>query len=162
MQIPKITGSIIEKFKSVDWASVGKNILQGIGNGIADAVTGLVDTAIKACGKLVDSVKSFFGIASPSRLMAKEVGRFIPEGMAMGIDNSLDSVKKSMARVNNAILNGTDFDSSINVSGNASYGSGFTQNITINSPKALSPSETARQTRNQTRRVILQLKGGTA
>jgi hypothetical protein len=37
-------------------------------------------------------------------------------------------------------------------------GTGYTQNINITSPKALSPYETAIQTRNATRNMVLQLR----
>ena len=39
-------------------------------------------------------------------------------------------------------------------------GKSFVQNLNITSPKALSPYETARQTRNATRNMVLQLQGG--
>ena len=67
---------MIRAFLDTDWVGLGSDILSGIASGITNAVSGLVDAAIKACGRLVDSVKSFFGIASPSRLMAKEVGQY--------------------------------------------------------------------------------------
>lgn len=37
-------------------------------------------------------------------------------------------------------------------------GGGYTQNITINSPKQLNPSEVARQTRNQTRSMVMRMR----
>ena len=43
-----------------------------------------------------------------------------------------------------------------------SRGGGFVQNIKIESPEPLSPYEVARQTRNQTRNMVLQLQGGRA
>ena len=39
-------------------------------------------------------------------------------------------------------------------------GRSFVQNVNITSPKALTPYETARQTRNATRNMVLQLQGG--
>lgn len=35
---------------------------------------------------------------------------------------------------------------------------GYTQNITINSPRQLNPSEVARQTRNQTRAMVMRMR----
>ena len=40
----------------------------------------------------------------------------------------------------------------------AGGGGGYTQNITINSPKQLNPSEVARQTRNQTRSMVMRMR----
>lgn len=82
------------------WSSIGGNIISGIAGGIASAVKGLVGTAIQACKSLVDSVKSFFGIASPSRLFRDEVGQWIPKGMAVGIDANTDSVMDAMDDLN--------------------------------------------------------------
>lgn len=102
-KIPGILLQLAESFMDYDWLGLGANILGGIANGIADAVTGLVDIAIKACGKLVDSVKSFFGIASPSKLFRDEIGEFIPAGISVGIEGNMGSVKDAMDDMNNTI-----------------------------------------------------------
>lgn len=51
-----------------------------------------------------------------------------------------------------ALIN--DIETAVRNSG----GTGFVQNLTINSPQALTPSEIARQTRNANRQMILQLR----
>ena len=119
-------------------------------------MSGLVDAAIKACGRLVDSVKSFFGIASPSRLMAKEVGQYLPQGIAVGIEDNMSSVNKAMEGMNTALT--TQVSSTLS-GGLNGVGGGFTQNVVINAPQQLSASEVARQTRNQTRQMVLAMRG---
>ena len=170
MNIPTIIASIADAFGQYDWLSIGANIISGIANGISNAVTGLVDSAIKACGKLVDSVKNFFGIASPSKLMEREIGRFIPPGIANGITKNLGSVQMAMDSMNGIITSGVEANvydrvatgysySSSGIGNSAGSSSGFNQTIQIYSPKEMSPSETARQVRNQTRQTVLALKG---
>lgn len=104
--VPQVVSSFVKGFTSsgASFMSIGRNIINGITSGISNAVSGMVDAAIKACKKLVDGVKAFFGIASPSKLMKKQVGRFIPEGVAVGITDNIGTVEDAMDDMNSAIL----------------------------------------------------------
>ena len=170
MNLPKIISSISDTFNQYDWKSIGGNILSGIATGISNAVSGLVGAAIRACGQLVDSVKNFFGIKSPSKLMANEVGQFIPSGIAKGILGNMAPLEDAMDSMNGLVSGGISPSvyatassaaqpSATYMAGNGAIGSGFTQSISITSPKELSASEIARQTRNATRQMVLNLKG---
>ena len=171
-QIPLMLSNIAETFMGFDWMGLGKQIIDGIARGITKAVTSLIGAAIDACKSLVDGVKDFFGIHSPSRLMANEIGKYIPEGMAVGITrnlNVLDSAGKQMKMsVLDSVkdINGNNAFNSLKFNGfkaNTSrnqLGGNFNQTINITSPKALNPSEIARQTRNSTRNLLLQVQGG--
>lgn len=168
-KIPQIFNNIRSAFSNFDWIGIGRNIIQGIGSGISNAVTGLVDSAIKACGKLVDSVKSFFGIKSPSRLMRDQVGTFLPAGVAVGIDQNTKTAVKSARKMNEAVMSETnklmlDTSSSIQANvkvgvGNSMSGTGgmwgnaYTINQTINSHDSLSPSEMEMETARMIRRL---------
>lgn len=145
-----------DAFINTDWIELGKNILEGIGTGIKNAVGGLIDTAKNACSNLVGGVKDFFGIASPSKLMAKEVGKFLPEGIAVGIEDNMDSANKAMVKMNSTLTG--QVSSSFTSNGNLANASGYVQNITINSPQQLSASEVARLTKNQTRQLVLNMR----
>lgn len=70
--------------------SIGKDIIYGIANGIGDAVGYLYDSICDALSGLVDKAKGYLGIFSPSRVMAKEVGAFIPAGIGVGIEKNSD------------------------------------------------------------------------
>lgn len=164
----EIATKVIDVFANTDWIAVGKNIITGIANGIARAVTGLVNIAINACKKLVDGVKSFFGIHSPSKLMANEIGRFIPAGIALGISNNMGSVVGAMDEVNDLVLSGANSEIAYRavISGNknsremtqATNKTVLNQTINNYSPKALSPSETARLNRNEVRQLLLSME----
>lgn len=101
--------------------SIGVNIIQGIGSGIASAVSGLVGQAIQACKSLASSVKSFFGIASPSKLF-KGYGKYLDEGLAIGITDNLGLVENAIGDLEDATIGGIDtnlnFDSNARVSTN--------------------------------------------
>ena len=99
--IPQIIQSIIDAFSKFDWPSIGKNILEGIKNGILGAISAVVDAAKEAASAVWDAVKGFFDIGSPSKLMAY-AGERIDEGLAGGItdnqglvDNAITSLSDS-------------------------------------------------------------------
>ena len=145
-------------FLNINWIDLGRKIIDGIASGIINAVGSLVSAAINACKSLVNGVKDFFGIHSPSRLMANEVGQWLPAGIAVGIEDNMSSVQDAMDNVNSELKGQVNASVSRGVyPGN--YGAGFNQSITINAPTELDPSEIARQTRNATREYILAMKG---
>ena len=150
-------------FKNISWTSLGLNIISGIASGIANAVTGLVNTAIRACKKLVQSVKDFFGIASPSKLFRDEVGSWIPAGISVGIEadktlpNAIDEMAENATAQAQVALG--DIKSSMGLTSTAtpatsnSVNNATVVNQTINSAKALTPSEIAQETQDMMRRL---------
>jgi TP901 family phage tail tape measure protein len=78
-----ITG-VKEAFTDIDWAATGQAIIDGIKNGIANGANLIKDAALSAARSAFDAVKGFFGIESPSKLMAG-LGRNMMQGMALGI-----------------------------------------------------------------------------
>lgn len=86
-----------DKFTKVDWLSVGKNIVKGIAKGIGDFAWILVDKMTGLARKAFDSVTSFFGIHSPSRLMRDKVGKMLPAGISVGLERAFpDTIKTFM------------------------------------------------------------------
>lgn len=82
--------------------SVGENFIKGLWNGINN-VTGWILDKIKGFGKSVlDGIKSFFGIHSPSTVMAK-MGGFLGQGFANGITDSIGGVLSAVDTMNGAI-----------------------------------------------------------
>lgn len=84
--------------------SIGKNIIYGIANGIGDAVGYLYDSICEALSGLVDKAKGYLGIFSPSRVMAKEVGAFIPAGIGVGIEKNTDEATDPLEALVNDIV----------------------------------------------------------
>ena len=66
-------------------ASVGRNIVQGLWNGIQGAAGWLLGRIKGWCSNILNGIKGFFGIHSPSRVMRDEVGVQLAKGMALGI-----------------------------------------------------------------------------
>lgn len=85
---------------------IGKNLIQGLWNGISD-MTGWIGQKIKGFGDgILNDLKKFFGIKSPSRLMRDEVGQYIGEGIAVGIEDSAYVAAKTAQEAGKSIANG--------------------------------------------------------
>lgn len=64
----------------------GIDLLAGLARGIASGLQNVLNTVKNVGSSIVSGIKSFFGIGSPSKLMAKDVGRWIPAGIGAGIE----------------------------------------------------------------------------
>ena len=109
--VPKIYEKLKTAFSNIDWKGIGKNILYGIRDGILNAVSSVVDAAKSAAQSIYDGIKGFFGIASPSKLMRDEVGQYIPQGIAVGVENEMP---ETADRIKKSIKDNTDVDDMIN------------------------------------------------
>lgn len=87
--IPGIIADIGSAFLDKDWVGIGWDIISGIGSGIASAAGNLVDAAVSAAKDAVDAVKGWLGIASPSKLMRDEVGRYMALGVGVGFERNV-------------------------------------------------------------------------
>lgn len=81
--IPKIIANIKGGFAEFNWGEIGKNIIDGIKDGLSGVASKLVDEAKRVGGKMLDGIKERLGIHSPSRVFRDEVGKMA--GIAVGI-----------------------------------------------------------------------------
>lgn len=163
--LPQVFFAIINAFKGINWADLGKNIIDGVIRGVKNAARSLINVFTDLAKSALDAVKNFFGIASPSKVMRDQVGKMLPAGMAEGVEEGMDAEEK---RIRAAMARGvpTTIDGYIK-SGGGSHGEesvrtvegcNIVQNLTINSPRELPPSETSRLNRIAMRQTILKLK----
>lgn len=87
--ISALVKNIITFFKTTDWGQVGKNILEGIVNGVKNYTSWAIENLKSAWNAIVAAVKGFFGIASPSKKMKVEVGWQLGAGTVEGWKESL-------------------------------------------------------------------------
>lgn len=80
----KITGSEV----ATELKNIGKYIIDGIVGGIKNSLSKIANIAGKIKDTLLSKLKGLFKIASPSKLMKEEVGTYIGEGIAVGIEES--------------------------------------------------------------------------
>lgn len=95
MVIPQLIRSIVDTFLSFDWGSIGKNIVEGIKNGFVNMWNSFKQTVENVFTGLVDGVKSFLGIASPSKVFAG-IGEYMAEGLGQGFDKEFSNVKRGI------------------------------------------------------------------
>lgn len=86
---------------------IGENIVKGMSKGIKSQYSEL-NNAVKSIMKsVVSTSKKSLQIKSPSRVFANQVGKFIPLGIAQGIENNTDSVYSTLSALSsNALLAG--------------------------------------------------------
>lgn len=119
LAINKIKDLIVLGFKTLPKSllNIGKNLVEGLWNGISD-MTGWILDKIKGFGNSVlDGIKSFFGIHSPSKVFENEVGKMLTLGMAKGIENNLNPVKNAMDELNNSTFGMIDADFTVSTKG---------------------------------------------
>lgn len=93
--LPQIISAIWDGLTSVDWGGLGWNVIQGIKNGLMNAGGAIKDAVLGLARGAWNAVKSFFGIASPSKLMRDTVGVMVGRGLANGIIQTDSLVAKA-------------------------------------------------------------------
>lgn len=88
-KIPSMISQIKNAFTSVNWGSVGMNIISGIASGISSAVGSLISAATSAASSALDAIKSKLGIHSPSRVFRDQVGKMMALGMGIGFEKNI-------------------------------------------------------------------------
>lgn len=128
LAIPRIISAIVDELMKKDWLQVGIDILRGIADGLVAGVSFIWDKICEMGEKIMDSVKSFFGIKSPSRLFRDEVGTYLAQGIGVGFENEMSKVTKDMQK---AVP--SDFDTVVNADINSFRSAPSAQSITKNS-----------------------------
>ena len=84
--------------------NVGLDIVKGIGNGITNGVKWIKSKIKSFVGDVTGFMKKLFGIKSPSTVMRDEVGRYLSEGVAVGITANADKAEDASEKLANNIL----------------------------------------------------------
>lgn len=105
--------------------SVGTNSAQGLANGLLDAKNVVVRAAITVASAAATAMQKYSKIASPSKLMRDEVGRYLTEGVAVGMLDSIGQVRQAAQTVSDAATSGMGGD----LYGMTTPGAGLTVNV---------------------------------
>lgn len=84
---------------------IGANIIEGLKKGFIETIEKVKGAIIDSVASIADGIKDFLGIHSPSKLMADEVGKFMPQGIAVGFKAEVPDVSDD---INGSISNITD------------------------------------------------------
>jgi tape measure domain-containing protein len=105
-EIPKVISKITEFFKELpgNMLSVGKNIVEGLWDGIKNATTWIKDKVKQFAQGILDGMKAALGVKSPST-KARDIAKYIPQGMAVGIEADTSKALSAIDDMNDDILN---------------------------------------------------------
>ena len=85
----KLWDDIVNAFELDDIVEIGKNLVEGLWNGINDTTDWIVEKVKGFGNSVLTGIKNFFGIKSPSKVFA-EIGKFLAEGLGIGIEENAD------------------------------------------------------------------------
>ena len=103
--IPKIIVSLVNAFNNYmnKVKEIGTNLVKGIFEGIKNAKDWLWNKLKEWCNGIVDKIKDFFGIESPSKLFRDEVGKYMALGLGEGFVKTMpqviDEMQKTLSNV---------------------------------------------------------------
>lgn len=127
--------------------SAGQNIIQGLINGITNAIGGAISAVKNAVSGIIDGAKSLLGIASPSKVFDREIGRMIPAGLGRGVSENERAATRPVEEMVNSLLPSSIVTPMPVVSSpvpmNANSGPRVSAPITVN---ALDPNAAAQET----------------
>lgn len=139
--------------------SIGKDLVRGIWNGIGDMTGWIIDKIGGFADSVVDSICSFFGIASPSVLMKKLVGKNIAAGIGIGIEDNEDLALNPLRQLEKEMT--SSFNP--NVAASVTQALNYNGTITVESPiqvdldgKPIYNNVVRRITKNQGNRMAFQ------
>ena len=100
-----LTGNMANQIIHTDWGSIGKNIIDGLLNGLKGAWNNLTSWWNDGINSIVDGAKNLLGIHSPSRVFAG-IGKNVALGFGEGWKDEIGDIKEGME-------SDLDFDSNI-------------------------------------------------
>ena len=95
--VAKLVVNIADYFIKYDWASLGKNLVEGFKRGISNAWKNLKQWFRSLFGDLIYIAKKILGIASPSKVF-KKLGGFTAEGFGIGWEDEFANVNKELEK----------------------------------------------------------------
>lgn len=84
--------------------NAGRNIGQGLANGMMASLGAITSAANAMVAQALRATRARAMIHSPSRLFEKEVGAYLPQGTARGIDKNIGYVEKSAKSMINSMM----------------------------------------------------------
>lgn len=107
VRLPEIIAAIVKGLLDGMSAigNVGTQLVQGLFNGIKNATQWLYNKLKGWCDDVVGWVMNLFGIDSPSKVFADEVGKFIPPGITVGVEKAMPKAMRDMSAELGALSN---------------------------------------------------------
>lgn len=123
--VPRVIAAIADTIRNYDWGGIGRNIVQGLKDGIAGMWDNIKNWFNEKVDSLVGGVKRILGIHSPSKVFAG-IGGFMAEGLGEGFSDEFASVKSDIEGSMN--FDAGTISASANIGRNYAIGSSTTSN----------------------------------
>ena len=104
--VTTLSTQIKEPFNNLpsDFTYAGEMAMAGLNTGLNNGAGAVLETARSIATSVKETIKDALRIQSPSKAMRDEVGRFIPQGIAVGIEADAGVVKRSMLRLKESMM----------------------------------------------------------
>ena len=99
LTVGELIVNIVDTLSEYDWLTLGKNVVQGIIDGLMGMIDSLVDAVQNLASAIWDEIVDFFDIGSPSKL-AEWGGQMIDQGFAGGIKKNAGLVEDAIGDLN--------------------------------------------------------------
>ena len=151
-QLAQLPAQLVSAFQNagVDWGSIGRSIVDGIGAGLSAAWDALVSWFSSAINSLVGSIANLLGIHSPSTVMRDKIGKNLAAGIGVGFSDEMASVSRDMQQTMDESIPGASpaaFNASFSGEGAANGGGSVTSlggvSVVINGYNVRSDEELA-------------------
>lgn len=126
--IPRIIASIVDTFRSYNWSSIGKNIVAGMKQGVANAWKNFREWFKNLFGDLTNIAKKILGIASPSKVF-KKIGKFTTEGLAIGIEQGGKDAFSAIKDVSQGVID--NYGASVSAGFGVSVGTSAAKGVSL-------------------------------
>ena len=104
-KVSEIWNDAMDFLSGIDLFSIGRDIIWGLVNGIGSMASAVWEKAKSIARGIGNAIKSALGINSPSKLTTS-FGRFIGQGLYLGMDKEETNVFNSAKSLNNSVLKG--------------------------------------------------------
>ncbi|MBM6414570.1 phage tail tape measure protein [Lacticaseibacillus paracasei] len=121
-----------------DLVKAGGDLIMGLVKGIGNLAAKAWNAAVSVAKGIVKKVKGALGIHSPSKVMAQEVGQYIPAGVAVGITDNMKPITKAVDAMTAATsmsipaVDTSAFSSSVSALNNSVQGATLSSNLDVN------------------------------
>lgn len=102
-KIKDVWESVMDFFRGIDLTQIGKDIIQGLINGIGSMASDLFNKAEDLANSVKDSIAGALKIKSPSRVMI-EMGKDVGEGLSIGMEKMKYTIQQSAVVMANAAV----------------------------------------------------------
>lgn len=105
-EMKKLATNLRKPFDNLqtDFNSIGRNAMSGLNAGLNAGRSQVMSTANSIANQVANTMQKALKIHSPSRIMRDDVGKWIPEGLALGIKDNAKSVYRELDNLSNNMM----------------------------------------------------------